>query len=62
MADIINFKARAVKKRTNNQTSNNPEKTGEVILFSGVRIQRDEDENNAPQVNKIAQRQESKSQ
>lgn len=42
MADIIDFRAKTKAFRKNNKPTDNGVKMGEIILFSGVRIQRDD--------------------
>lgn len=42
MADIIDFRAKAKPYRKQNELNINASELGKIILFSGVRIERDE--------------------
>lgn len=43
MADIIDFRAKAKPYHKQSQEKTDSTKLGQIILFSGVRFQRDED-------------------
>ncbi|MGL1922059.1 MAG: hypothetical protein OCD03_13625 [Hyphomicrobiales bacterium] len=52
MADIIDFRAKAKPYRKQSQSKTEETQLGQIILFSGVRFQRDEDVTFENQTNK----------
>ena len=52
MADIIDFKTRPKSRRRAKIASESFEQTGQIILFSGVRIEREESVNTEIQLTK----------
>lgn len=52
MADIIDFRAKSKLYRNTSKMNDSQTKLGQIILFSGVRIQRDEIATPDDQLNK----------
>lgn len=51
MADIIDFRTKRKPRQKSKNTDHMQNKPGQIILFSGVRIEREENSNHNIQVN-----------